>query len=162
MPWPKRTRTLPDGREVHAVYEGEPVGWVVWLEGREDASVAARDIHDALVDLLAPGDGQWPEWFIEAANDLAARDTESGRRYACPCCGQLTLGEPPTGTYEICEECGWEDDPVQFHDPDYRGGANSESLCEARENYAKHGSHAARSWPTPKPRSELPRADDQP
>jgi hypothetical protein len=161
MPWPARTHPLPDGRDVHAVYEGEPVGWVVWLGGREGQSVAARDIHDALVDLLDPGDGQWPDWFIEAVNDLAARETESGRRYACACCDQLTLGEPPTGTYEICEECGWEDDPVQFHDPDYRGGANSESLREARENYAKHASRTAPPWPTPQARSELPRTEDQ-
>jgi hypothetical protein len=157
----ERTHTLPDGRVVHAVYEDEPVGWVIWLEGREGASLAARDIHDALVDLLEPNGGQWPEWFIEAANDLAARDTASGRRYACPCCGHFTLGEPPTGTYEICDECGWEDDPVQFHDVDYKGGANSESLREARENYAERGSHGAPPWPTPRTRSELPRADDQ-
>jgi hypothetical protein len=28
--------------------------------------------------------------------------------------------------------CGWEDDPVQFDDPDYRGGANADSLREHR------------------------------
>lgn len=160
MPWPERTHRLPDGRDVHAAYEGEPVGWVVWLEGSEGCPVAARDIHDALSDLLEPGDGQWPHWFIDAANDLAARDTESGRRYACPCCGQLTLAKPPTGTYAICQVCGWEDEPVQFHNLDYRGGANTESLREARENYATHGHHTASAWPSPKARSELPRADD--
>ena len=30
---------------------------------------------------------------------------------------------------------GREDDYVQLHDLDYRGGANSETLHEARENY---------------------------
>lgn len=57
------------------------------------------------------------------------------RRYPCPCCGQLTLEEPPPGTYDICAECWWEDDPVQFDDPTYRGGANEESLEEARAAY---------------------------
>ena len=52
--------------------------------------------------------------------------------YTCPCCGYKTLGEKPPGTYEICELCGWEDDAVQFDDPDYEGGANSESLREAQ------------------------------
>jgi Cysteine-rich CPCC len=70
------------------------------------------------------------------------------------------LDEEPPGTYDICNECGWEDDPVQFNDPEYRGGANSESLREARENYAKHGRHSAPPWPTPKSRSELPRVED--
>jgi hypothetical protein len=156
---PDRVHTLPDGRVVHSVYEGEPVGWVVWFANRQDAPVAARDIHDALVDLVSPGDGQWPSWFIEAANELAASNTPDGPRYPCPCCGTLALAEPPTGTYEICRTCGWEDDPVQFHDLDYRGGANSESLREARTNYAQRGSSSASHGPTPRTRSELPRSD---
>ena len=137
--WPSRTHTLPDGRQVRATYEGEPVGWVVHVVGAEDRPFAARDIHDALDDLVVPGDGQWPDWFIEAANDLAARDTPLGRLYVCPCCGYLTLGEPPTGTYEICAVCYWEDDGVQFRDPNYEGGANRVSLNQARENFRVHG-----------------------
>jgi hypothetical protein len=53
-------------------------------------------------------------------------------RYPCPCCGKPTLDEEPPGTWLICEECRWEDDPVQFADPDLRGGANPTSLNEAR------------------------------
>lgn len=48
----------------------------------------------------------------------------------CPCCG---IGMVEDGhEFDVCEVCGWEDDPVQFDDPDYRGGANSMSLNEAR------------------------------
>ena len=43
-----------------------------------------------------------------------------------------SLDEPAPGTYDICAVCGWEDDLVQFHDPDFRGGANRESLREAQ------------------------------
>jgi hypothetical protein len=139
MSWPERTHTLPDGRELRATYDGEPVGWVVHLVGHEDRPVAGRDIHDALVDLLEPASGQWPDWFIEAANDLAARDTEVGRRYACPCCCHLTLPQPPSGTYEICPVCFWEDDAVQFRDLDYEGGANTVSLNQARETFLAQG-----------------------
>jgi Cysteine-rich CPCC len=81
-------------------------------------------------------------------------------RFACPCCGHLRLDEPPPGTYDIRKECGWEDDYVQFHDLTYRGGANTESLREARENYVRYGWHAAPPSPTPKSRSELPRVDE--
>lgn len=44
-------------------------------------------------------------------------------KYTCPCCGFLTFDEP-SGNYEICGICGWEDDPVQLMNPCLRGGAN--------------------------------------
>jgi hypothetical protein len=61
------------------------------------------------------------------------------KRFACPCCGYLTLGTVPPGSYEICAVCYWEDDQVQFRDPEYRGGANEVCLREARENYRRLG-----------------------
>jgi hypothetical protein len=39
--------------------------------------------------------------------------------YPCPCCGHLTFSE--VGGYEICDICGWEDDPIQSADPAYEG-----------------------------------------
>jgi hypothetical protein len=60
-------------------------------------------------------------------------------RFACPCCGYLTLPEPPPGTFHICKVCFWEDDDVQFHHPDTGGGANAVSLDRARENFRAHG-----------------------
>lgn len=59
--------------------------------------------------------------------------------YSCPCCGNLTFGEPPPGTFDVCPVCFWEDDDVQYRDPQFRGGANKVSLCEARTNYASIG-----------------------
>lgn len=52
--------------------------------------------------------------------------------HPCPCCGFRTLESETRGSYDICAVCGWEDDGVQLDDPDYRGGANAESLNEAR------------------------------
>jgi hypothetical protein len=40
--------------------------------------------------------------------------------------------DEPTGSYNICELCDWEDDPVQLAHPRLRGGANRESLVEAQ------------------------------
>lgn len=51
----------------------------------------------------------------------------------CPCCGEGYVEEGHN--YDICDVCYWEDDPVQFADPDYRGGANRMSLNEARKAY---------------------------
>lgn len=59
--------------------------------------------------------------------------------YPCPCCGFLTLGETPPGTFEICPVCFWEDDNVQAKSPTFEGGANDVSLAQARSNFAKFG-----------------------
>lgn len=59
--------------------------------------------------------------------------------YFCPCCGYDTLTEEPPGTYDICRVCFWEDDPVQFKDPAYEGGANTVSLIQGRINFEKYG-----------------------
>lgn len=61
------------------------------------------------------------------------------KKYQCPCCGHMTLSENPPGTFEVCPVCLWEDDNVQFDDPEYIGGANIVSLNTARENYKKFG-----------------------
>ena len=56
-------------------------------------------------------------------------------KYACPCCGYKTLTHQPPGTFLICRVCFWEDDPVQYKNPSYRGGANKMSLTEAQESF---------------------------
>lgn len=61
------------------------------------------------------------------------------RKYTCPCCGYKTLDEEPPGTYDICAICFWEDDPIQFEDPDYEGGANGLSLKTAQKNVLNFG-----------------------
>lgn len=51
----------------------------------------------------------------------------------CPVCGQYTFEEE--GDYDVCEVCYWENDPVQYREPDLAGGANKMSLNEARAAY---------------------------
>jgi Cysteine-rich CPCC len=65
--------------------------------------------------------------------------------HPCPCCSFRTMREEWRGTYELCPVCNWEDDGVQYDDPDYRGGANEESLNEARAAFfAAHPTLAPR------------------
>lgn len=54
--------------------------------------------------------------------------------FSCPCCGEKCLSE--IGGYEICDNCGWEDDPVQREYPMFSGGANDSSLFQAREYWS--------------------------
>ncbi|QEM81961.1 CPCC family cysteine-rich protein [Halomonas binhaiensis] len=53
--------------------------------------------------------------------------------FECPCCRSFTISE--LGEYEICSVCNWEDDPVQSANPDYAGGANQQSLNQARQEW---------------------------
>jgi len=56
---------------------------------------------------------------------------------ACPCCGYLTLSDWNSGSWELCSVCDWEDDKVQYQDPMYEGGANLESLQQARDLFKR-------------------------
>lgn len=75
----------------------------------------------------------------------------------CPCCGFLTLSEP-SGNYDICPVCFWEDDPAQLAQPKFTGGANEVSLEQARLNYSKFGA----SSPSVTGHVRLPRPDERP
>jgi hypothetical protein len=59
-------------------------------------------------------------------------------RYACVCCGSLTLEGPPGTTNDICPVCEWEDDSVDNQDTDVLG-PNRVRLSVARENFARYG-----------------------
>ncbi|MBN9533558.1 MAG: hypothetical protein J0H10_09390 [Alphaproteobacteria bacterium] len=59
--------------------------------------------------------------------------TKKRQHLACLCCGAHSITR--RGAYEICAVCGWEDDPAQAKDPDLRGGANRQSLNEARAQW---------------------------
>ncbi len=56
--------------------------------------------------------------------------------YPCPSCGFLIFDEP-SGSYDICDICGWEDDHVQLKYPFMRGGANGGSLFDYQQEILK-------------------------
>lgn len=60
-------------------------------------------------------------------------------KYTCACCGFKTLEQELPGTYDICSICFWEDDEIQFLNPDDKEGANYVSLREAQRNFIKFG-----------------------
>lgn len=57
-------------------------------------------------------------------------------RYKCDCCGYYSLNNYSD---EICHVCGWQEDNVQRRYPDFTGGANENSLNEAKKNYRMFG-----------------------
>jgi methionyl-tRNA synthetase len=58
--------------------------------------------------------------------------------FTCPCCGYKTFSEP-SGSYNICPVCYWEDDPVQLEHPSSEIGANRVSLKQAQQNFIEIG-----------------------
>lgn len=70
--------------------------------------------------------------------ELRAACPPGGGPYACPCCHLATLES--RCTWEICDECGWEDDGQDDpHADEVWGGPNGRlSLTEARNQYAEH------------------------
>lgn len=68
-------------------------------------------------------------------NEWRAACPSGGGPYSCPCCHSLTLDA--RADFEICSECGWEDDGQDDpHADETRGGPNgSLSLSDARASY---------------------------
>jgi len=153
-----RAATLPDGRVLRAARAGPLGEWFAYTEDESDHVMAGRWLLAVIDELLQLRWGKKDQWVYDAIEELAGARTPMGIRYPCPCCDCLTLTEGPTGTFAICEVCGWEDDNVQFQDPDYAGGANRVSLREARDTYRRHGASELRRLE--RVRSPLP--DEQP
>lgn len=128
-----RVIPLPDGRVLHVGDEGPLGNWTGYVDDADDRAWAGRDLPAVLSELLELPHGKKDDWVYDLIRRLAGRETAFVTRYACPCCDCFTLGEPPSGTFDICPVCCWEDDDVQFADLDYTGGANKSSLREARE-----------------------------
>ncbi len=55
-------------------------------------------------------------------------------KYQCACCGYYTVLKE----HDLCPVCFWEEDWYQEQNPLHSSGANSVSLIEAKENYAKY------------------------
>lgn len=57
----------------------------------------------------------------------------SNKKHKCPVCGKFEFEKRLS--FEICEECGWQDDVFDEDDFDAISGANEMTLDEARNAY---------------------------
>lgn len=155
-----RTVEVRDRGQLRALHQGPLGDWVAYLGDDRSRAWAGRSLFGVLSQLFElfelPHGKQ--EWVLEIVRTLAGRETALGVRYACPCCDYLTLDEPPRDTFAICPVCWWEDDDIQFRDLDYRGGANSPSLREARASFQRCGA----SEPRLLEHARAPLAEEQP
>lgn len=130
MPWFPFRRRKPHQAKGRTVLRGP----------NDDPSVSDQELVDERI--------QWFESYTSQRNVIAS---EADGPYSCPCCGHLTLSE--RGAYEICSECGWEDDGQDDHDSHVvRGGPNGPlSLDAARASYVEEGGTSMSHRPPAEP-----------
>jgi Cysteine-rich CPCC len=139
--WVSRVE-LGDGRALVVEYQGERYGWDCYIPGDAKRPTFAASPAEAIVRHLGYAGGQTPAWVLELS-ERRQRELREAPRYACPCCGYLTLLNP--GRYEICAVCWWEDDPAAERDgADAHSGPNHISLNEGRANFARFGASTER------------------
>ncbi|MCA9319399.1 MAG: hypothetical protein KDB53_01630 [Planctomycetes bacterium] len=118
---------------------------VAWrFELRVQGESSSRELADWENQLPAEAATCW--LFAEESSRLILVDPAEARaqpsgnpRFSCACCGYRTLSAPTHETHEVCAICFWEDDPIQFRDPDHGRGANRTSLREARQSFERIG-----------------------
>ena len=72
--------------------------------------------------------------ILTLANDICCK--LEIKRYKCPVCGKKTLSS--RGSFEICSECGWEDEGIDDDDEEPVFGPNGDyTIREYREEYFK-------------------------
>lgn len=101
------------------------------------------DGHDCEAFICLAGDFGGLLFIKESEISLIEIDQEKrgmeyqrflSERHKCPVCGKAVfLGE--CSTYDVCPECGWEDDRIMEDSPNDDAGANEMSLNEYRRAY---------------------------
>jgi Cysteine-rich CPCC len=84
-----------------------------------------------------------------------SRYTAEPQKHYCLCCGYKNIEgyntnfgyTKPPDTYDICEICFWEDDPIGYEHPDEATGPNHVSFKEAQRNFLEFGASEARLLP---------------
>jgi hypothetical protein len=141
------------------MYQGERIGWGAYVDGESRRPASAGTPLAAIVGYLELASAQIPGPVQRLAEQLED-ELKKAPRYACDCCGFLTLLNP--GYYEICDVCGWDDDRVDAGrirlGPDAPSGPNHVSLTQARTNFRRFGASKEAS----RDRVRDPRAEEHP
>ena len=150
---------LDDGRTVVVMYDSERYGWHADLVGEGGPPKPAPTPLEAIAKRLDVRPQDLPT-SIQRLSDHLEQQLRDATRYVCACCGCHTLLNP--GHYDICDVCGWEDDPYETQpprgNPDAISGPNRISLNEARANYKRFGASTERR----RERVRAPRPEEQP
>lgn len=109
---------------------------VVGPSGTLDYMVKEKMFKAEDVVNMAVGQSKTIPWHGKASSHPVTITKEDVQSYICNCC---QTEQPGDGGYDICHNCGWENEPGETHMPDDDAGPNHMSLNEGRANFAKHG-----------------------
>jgi hypothetical protein len=103
---------------------------LIWIADDDDSP--DREIASEIIDsIYGPYDESlqkmppWERWNIIKYPQIRT----------CPCCEKENM--LCELDYDICQNCGWEDDPLQREDPDYTGANGYLTLNEAKRMLAE-------------------------
>lgn len=109
-------------------------------EGTEGIEDPENPLYDPLllIAIRHPFYGVLNSYLEARLKLLGLNETVEGEpdpRYACPCCGYLSL--ETRSQHEICHVCFWEDDGTDT--PEELSGPNHMTLAEGRMNFSRLG-----------------------
>jgi hypothetical protein len=103
---------------------------LIWIADEDDNS--DQKTASEIIDIIY---GPYDESLL----NMTVRERWNSIKYpqnrACPCCGKENM--LCELDYDICRNCGWEDDPLQRDDPDYTGANGYLTLNEAKKMLAE-------------------------
>lgn len=106
------------------------------IDAVELADIRAERRAEVALGFRYAGAAELERWQAIPWDGLVLEIPAEPILHPCPCCGFRTMEDEWRGSYQLCPVCDWEDDGVQYDDPDYRGGANEISLNQARAEFA--------------------------
>lgn len=147
-----RCTTLPDGRTLSAACVGSLGEWYAYVENARGACWPGEALLKSSTSCSSCRRARMSSGSTTPSGNWPAIRRVRAFASSAPAATPSPWSASP-GTHAICEVCRWQDDRVQFRDPDDRGGANRVSLREARENFARYSkSNSERRGPTRAPR----------
>ena len=104
---------------------------IIWKRINESESAVVDDAIKIIEDVMLENHGKIPkhEFYEELAREILG----ISKKHLCPVCRKSFFEE--RDSFDICEECGWEDDSQQGEELTYAGGANALSVIESQVVY---------------------------
>lgn len=118
--------------EIYDFIQCPHCGWKCDLEQTRD-----KNLENGTNELSL---NKYRAWFKnklkEDPNYDYQEDNYDPEAHMCPVCGKHKFSD--VGSFEICPQCGWEDDELMEHEPDsWAGCANDLCLNDFKKRYQK-------------------------
>lgn len=104
---------------------------MVWERVNELEPPTVDDVVEIIENVMTKNFGSTPKRNLY--EELASEILGVSEKHLCPVCRKKFFRE--RASFDICKECGWEDDSLQGDELTYEGGANDLSVIESQMVY---------------------------